>query len=343
MKTKNFLILALIFSLSIIYFSCDDSGVNVYAIHRGTISLTIKNFKPLNKDVDGLYEAWLRFDTSTTYSYYWSLGLFNVDANGNPVDSNGQSMSFKYTGDTTKLYQVTHCLITVEPPGRSGYATGPRIIDCVLTKYTDSLAGDLNIGGPEALDAVGRALLANPSGGYYTLMGRTSNNPAQDCIRGIWLCGVTGDSALECLGALSGSGWVYEGWVADTLSSGGPYYYPVGRFSDPRHADNDGAGPCAGPNTVNAYDKVGQEWIQPNCFSDKPNIFSLTAGYYQVFVTLEPASEQPGSQAYNRPFPFQLLRQGFISTVGCNRVDNLFNPQNQSGGLYPKGHFSIKY
>lgn len=342
MKTKNYLILALIFSLSIIYFSCDDSGVNVFAIHRGTMKLTVTNFKPLNKDIDGLYEAWLRFDSSNVTLYYWSLGLFNVNAYGNPVDSNGQPFDFKYTGDTTKLFQVTHCLITIEPPFRSGYISGPRLLDCVLTKYTDSLSGNLTIGGPEALGTVGSSILANPAGAYYVIRSMTSGNPQQDCAKGIWLCGITGDSALNVLGALPNNGWIYQAWVADTQSTGGPYYYSIGRFSDPRHADNDGAGPCAGPNSGNAYDRVGEEWIQPNCFFDKPNIVNLSAGIYQVYVTIEPANEQVGSQAYNRPFPFQLLRQTLM-VPGCDRVDNLFNPQNQSGGLYPRGHFYIKY
>lgn len=344
MKAKKYFILFLIFSLSIIYFSCDDSGVNVFAIHRGTMSLTITNFKPLNKDVDGLYEAWLRFDTSPTYHYYYSFGLFNVDASGNPVDSTGHPITFKYTGDTTLLYQVTHCLITVEGPGRSGYfGYGPCLLDVVLNKYTDSLAGNLTIGGPQALDAVGRALLADPSGGWYTLMSLTSNNPSQDCTKGAWLCGSTGDSALPTLGKLpDNSSWIFEGWIADTQSAGGPYYYSMGRFRDPRHADNDGVGPCAGPNTSNAYDRPGQEWIQPNCPTGKPTIFNLSSGIYQIYVTLEPAGEQIGSQAINTPFPFQLFRQTFLD-AGCNRTDNLFNPQNETGGLYPRGHFYIKY
>jgi len=344
MKAKNFLILALIFSLSIIYFACDDSGVNVYAIHRGTMSLTIQNFKPLNKDIDGLYEAWLRFDTSSTFYYYYSLGLFNVDAAGNPVDSNGQSFDFKYSGDTTKLYQVTHCLITVEPPGRTGYfGYGPCLLDVVLNRYTDSLSGNLTIGGPEALDAVGRAILAAPGGGYYCIKSLTSGNPSQDCEKGVWLCSTTGDTTLTVLGALPNNGqWIYQGWIADTQSTGGPYYYSIGRFRDPGHADDDGAGPCAGPNTSNAYDRPGQEWIQPNCPAGKPTIFNLSAGIYQVYVTLEPANEQIGSTAYNTPFPFQLLRQSLI-VVGCNRSDNLFNPQNQYGGLYPRGDFYIKF
>ncbi len=340
MKFKKYFFVVLIFSLTVIYFSCDDSGTNPFAIHRGTISLKLYNLKPLNKNVDGLYEAWLRFDTSATFNYYYSLGLFNVAADGSPVDSNGQPLAFKYNGDTTKLFQVTHCLVTVEDRNRTGYfGYGPCLLDVVLNRYADSLSGKLTIGGPQALDSVGRALLSFPGGGYYTLMSLTSNNPAQDCGKGIWLCGVTGDSALLSLGKLpSNSQWIYEGWVADTLTTNGPYYYSIGRFSDPRHADLDGAGGCAGPNTANAYDKPGQEWIQNGCPGGKPTIANLSAGYYQVFVTIEPVNKPSGST----PFPFQLLRQGLI-IVGCDRVDNLFNPQNQNGGQYPYGTFYIKY
>jgi hypothetical protein len=344
MKTKNFLILALIFSLSIIYFSCDDSGVNVYAIHRGVLSLKVVNLRPLDPNVNGMYEAWIRLDTAPGAWYYSSLGKFNIDANGNPIDANGQPADFKYTGDTTKLYLVTHCLISVEPPNSSGNISGPRILDCQLTKYTDSLAGNLTIGGTEALDSVGRALLANPSGCWYTLMSKTSDNPVQDCAKGVWLCGSTGDSALPTLGKLpANSMWVYQGWIADTLNAGGPYYYSIGRFTDPRHSDDDGAGSCAGPNTANAPDRVGEEWIQPNCqWGGKPSIVNLSAGYYQVFVTIEPANELIGSNAYNNPFPFKLFEQNLM-IAGCYRADNLFNPQNWNGGEYPRGHFYIKY
>ena len=326
MKFKYLILLIPIFFLIILYFSCADTGVNPFAIPEGTTTLRVYNLKPLDPNIDGLYEAWLLIDSSGS-TIYSSMGVFNVDNSSNPIDpTSGQQKSLKFTGDTNMLNNATHCTISIATPGNQGnFSNQPCFLDVLLTHWDDSLTGNLTIGGSLALDTIGRVLIEQPDKhfGLYMLYSRTSNNPNADCKKGIWFCDVSGFSSLGWLGALpQNSLWIYEGWVKDSTSDGGPYYYSTGRFSDPAHMDLDSAGSCSGPNKSAAFDKPGQEWIQQNCPSGKPAIDSLYGDGYKVFITLEPKSKT----VPDHPFFFKIFFNTRIPPLGCGQQDIINNP-----------------
>jgi hypothetical protein len=108
-------------------------------------------------------------------------------------------------------------------------------------------------------------------------------------------------------------GWVYEGWIVDTSNSQNHIFYSTGRFSNPYSADFDGPGACAGSQPP--YQAPGQDWILENCPLGKPPITNLSIGNYGVLITLEPSTEQFGSDAYNRPFFLSLFKQMEISPL----------------------------
>lgn len=353
MRAKKFLFLLIIFATVVIYFSCEQGGVNPYSIAKGRIILSVKNLPTLNQNIDGMYAAWLRIDTPGMPLIY-HLGYFNIDAGGNPVDSTGGAITFTYNGDTNILHLSTHCFVTVEPPDKTGYPSTAILLDDVLRQQDDSLLGDMTIGGPFALGQAGQDLMHANVPAHYMVMSQTSTNnacnPPGDGYKGLWLCDTAGNSLIPNLGVLpSNGGWMYEAWLADTLATGGPYYYSIGKFfniNSPIHPggiynaywDN-----CRGPNPPE-HDKIGQDWIGTGCFINPaaPQITTVADGHHQVFITIEPESERSNEPSYQKPFPFKIFRQTVISTtINCRvTTDNLFNTAVM--GLYPSAHVNIK-
>ena len=351
MKAKKFIILLIIFATVVIYFSCESGGVNPYSIQKGRVILSVNNLPPLNKNVDGIYAAWLRIDTALgAIPLIFHLGYFNIDANGNPVDSNGQAASFIYNGDTNILHLSTHCYITVQPPSNLGYPSSAVLLDDSLKQIQDSLLGDMTIGGSLALGQAGQVLINGTiTNGYYMMMSQTSNN--NNCLngdgsKGIWLCDTAGNPTIPNLGDLSTSGWKYEGWLADTLAAGGPYYYSLGKFTNINtHVDGYWDG-CRGPNNPPPppHNKIGQDWIGTGCFinPNAPAISTVADGHHQVFITIEPEAESNGDPSYQKPFPVKLFWQQVISTtLNCKYLDNLYNLEAQHHS-YPRAHVNIK-
>jgi hypothetical protein len=335
MKRYSFILLVLItgFFLS----SCDDSGTLPPNTPRGLINFTQKNLRTLNPDVDGVYELWIRLDSATGQEFQ-SLGRFNIGGNNSIVDLDGSPKTFKYDGDTNRLYLTTTAIVSIEKGGFNTFPSPSRIISTNMTVTRDSIYGKLSMSGSDAFGSVGSNMFTAPRG-LYTL--QTPSGSPSDCYKGLWFCSATGDTATmpEGLALTPGKGWVYQAWVADTSQPGNFYYYSIGRFYDPRYTDNDSTGPCGGPNP--SYNKPGQDWIQPNCIPGKPDIISLASGFYQVFITIEPEDEVIGSQAYETPFFFRLFWQSIIVTsVGCNRPDNIYN-WAKAYGLFPEGRLVI--
>jgi hypothetical protein len=334
---KTYCIFLIVFIAGFFFSSCDDSGTLPPNTPRGLINFTQKNLRTLDPNVDGVYELWIRQDSAEIQTY-WSLGRFNIGANNSIVELDGSPKTFSYLGDTNKLYLSTVVLVSIEKSGFNFVPSPVHIISTIVTVSRDSIYGSLTMAGADALGNAAANMFTSP-GGMYTL--QTPSATSAECKQGIWFCSVTGDTVLmpDNIALVPGNGWVYQGWVADTSQPENPVYYSMGRFYDPRNADDDGAGPCAGPNP--GYNLPGQDWILDNCPSGKPKITNLSSGYYQVFVTIEPEDESIGSMAYETPFYFKLFRQGFIDrTLGCKRTDNMFNYPKQYG-LFPSGRLVI--
>jgi hypothetical protein len=152
----------------------------------------------------------------------------------------------------------------------------------------------------------------------------------------VWLCDTATNSNFPPSAQITSPGWVYEFWLMDKSNPNVPIYYPIGRFQNPQAADDDGAGPCRGPE--NGYDKPGQDWITPNCYGGiKPDVLNINNGNYALLLTLEPTFETPSMAGYELPF-LQLYRQMNIA-VTCKKVDFLYNLPVP----WPTGRLKITY
>jgi hypothetical protein len=297
MKKYKFYFVFFVILSSFIYFSCDDSGFIKSYVPKGIVSFSQKNLKHLDPNVDGVFELWLKMDSSGSNTYL-SLGRFNISASGGVVNLSGNPMEFKYQGDTNKLSQAKSCLLTVEPPGDNNSEPSTAVLlSGPASVSNDSVNSYLTLGGQEALGDAGDLIMI-PFHFYPTFVLSTPTSAPQNCTRGIWLCDTSGNSNYPAEGRIISPGWTYEMWVEDKSNPQNPIYYPTGRYKNPLGPDYDGAGPCAGTGTP--YSKPGQDWIDPNCPSGGPQ--DINNGNYSMFITLEPSQEQWGSGAYNKPF-----------------------------------------
>jgi len=300
MKKYKSIILLLAILLSLIYLACDDSGIGPSAIPAGTISLRQSNFKHLDKDVQGVYQLWLRLDTAGMI-FDFSLGKFNIGGSGEITNTNGGSMEFVYEGDTNKLHLASVVYITVEPPNDSNQAPSSSVlVSGSATVSVDSIYASLTLGGGLALGSAGQQLMSNGSNAGFTIAAPTAGY--SHCWEGIWFCDTTSahNTFFPPNLQLFTGGWSYQGWVVDNSNPGNPVYYSTGRFNNPYGPDYDGAGPCAG--TFPPYQKPGQDWILGVCPSGTPHMSETNKASYGVFITIEPSFEQGGSQAYQQPF-----------------------------------------
>lgn len=325
---KSFLFFTAV--VSIIFFnSCDDAGTNPVFVPKGQISFTHINLKPLDQNLDGLYNLWLGIDSSGTLIWY-SLGTFNVGSAGQLIDPQGNTMVFTFPGDTNVLGNSKIATITV---GNSG-PLGTVLVSSDLSVNSDSVYGSLWMGHSESLGDVGRRILGEGytiAGLLYHIGSPTTNNT--QCLQGIWFCDTLGNTTFSDGLALSpGNGWVYQGWLNDESSNS---YYSTGRFYDPYNADLDGAGPCAGSSGP-PFNKPGQDWITSG--GECPNITNISSGNYGVFVTIEPENES--GPALLSPFFLKLFYQNNIAiSLGCKRLDNVFN--QVVFGIHPRCKLKI--
>jgi hypothetical protein len=319
---KRFLLIILLFT-GLIYFSCDDSGVQPPSLTPGIITLTQTSFKPLDTGVDGLYQLWL-FVTDSLGSRYKSVGKFNVLANGNIVDASGQPVSFSLGADTANLPAIKSALITIEAPGQNNTFPGStHMLAGPITLYTDSLSGSLVIGDTNALGATG-TFLQGSLGAHYLL--HVTTQAGLDCHKGLWYADTLANPLLPAeMNLAAGGGWIYESWVVNNATN---EYISMGRFLVNNAPDNDGAGPCRGPDPA-IFNTPGQEWVIDSCSS----ISRLNDGNHGVFITLEP-SFRTGTT----PFFLKVYIQGLISTtLSCFTYDNIFG----LGGTFPKAKIKI--
>jgi len=331
-KIKNFLLLPVIFILFLYYNSCDDSGITIDPALKGRVYLTQVNLKGLDPLVEGVYQLWIAFDTSTGV-YFRNAGSFNISQSGVILDSAGSPKVFNLGSDTTKVGFAKYCFICVG--GDNQNPVNPRLLAGTFTHYNDSVACNLTLTDTNAEVPALLPVFAN-SPAWYILRQASNNNI--NCQRGIWFCDTLGNPYIPNGMNLSASGqWVYEGWMADTSNPSNPVYYSMGKFYNPYAADMDRAGVCS-PNPNGGFDKPGQDWelTGGGC---PPGGLNLRDGVHQVFITIEPADENSAAQA--KPFFLKLFWQNLI-LVTCSSSsprDNIFN-QNQYG-LLPKAHVQI--
>src|SRR4030095_13001541 len=240
--------------LGFLLFSCDDAGQNPVFVQKGKVTFSVNNLRPLDQQVDGLYTLWLAIDSSGNRVWY-SLGQFNIGGSGEIVDANGNPMVFTFNGDTNSLVNATKATISV-----GGLPDKSVLIAASLAQYTDSVTGNLWIQDDLALGSSFGAAILGGNYGKYPLQTPTDNNAS--CLKGLWLSDVNGNDVWPNVPDLpAGKGWILEGWINDESTNS---FYSIGRFFSFRNADNDGAGPCKGPNG-NGFNKPGQDWVQTGC------------------------------------------------------------------------------
>lgn len=325
MKKYKYLILVLAILANVFYMGCDDSGIVKPNNVRGTISFTQTNLKPLTT---GMYELWLSLMDSTTGRQWYTLGQFNVNSSGFMVNANGEAVEFKYQGDTNMLNNSQDILVTYEIDN-DFVPSNYRIMSGLLNVTADTITANLNIGGGEAFGNVGNILAGisvSPATGGYTLCSPTTGNA--ECTKGLWLSDSSGNSVftsgLDMPGHL---GWKYQAWAV-RLSTGDNF--KIGYFTSFDNADEDGPGPCPGPNP--AFNKPGQEFLT-GC----PSGDILNSGDFGFFITIE-----PDGVSLSQPFPFRIFYRpgGIVPSLAC-RVRDPFLKNVALDDAYPRGKVKI--
>lgn len=312
MKLYKILFITLAILSSVFYYGCDDSGIVKPTGVRGSITFSQTNLKPLST---GAYELWLSIvDTSNTLTWY-TLGQFNINSAGAMVNSNGEPMTFTFLGDTNLLNGSRDILVTYEVDN-DFQPSNYRLMSGPLTVTADTIGGELLMSGSEAFGSMGSVLTGNhsnppvPATGSYHLGSPTTNNA--ECLKGIWFCDTAGNSSFT--GGLDMPGWLgwkYQTWIVNNTTGQNT---PLGYFTSFDNADENGAGPCAGPN--GAYSKPGQDFA-----SGCPTGDNLNTGNYGVFITIEPAGV-----SLSEPFVLKIFNRpgGIVPSLPCRVTDPFF-------------------
>ena len=214
------------------------------------------------------YEGWLIVDGAPV-----STGVFTVD-------SEGMASAHVFEVEPELLEAAELFVLTIEPAPDAD--PGPSQVHILAGAFEEDSAV-LSIAHPAALGTD----FSSAAGSSYILGIPTSNSASDSYTSGIWFDMIN----LPELPA----GWVYEGWV---VGMDGPV--TTGRFASASEADDDAAGPTAGPNPGPSF--PGQDFLDPAVF--------LTDGYAAV-ISVEPDPD-------NSPGPFTLkpLVDANIEDVG---------------------------
>lgn len=323
MVKMKYLLIFFVMASSVLYYSCDDSGIIPQESTAGIITFNqILKLPTLDPPNDGFYCLWILLTDTSNAPRILNLGTFNVLPNGSAVDINGEPITFTMIpADTVDLGRAVYSVVTVQKdqfvtPSNTVILGGP------FTVTNDSVTAELRFNDPLALGTVGDTLIQRRHRGY---MINTPSNSGANCEKGIWFATPSGESTLPEVQLNSGGGWQFRGWLRNKITN---ETFSTGVFFDPRAADLDGAGPCSG--SEQGYNAPGQDWVQPGC----ANIVNIYDGNHEVFIVLEPR----GRTDVLPPFNLKLYWQSIIvSSLGCNRFDNLFSQSE----LLPKARIRI--
>jgi hypothetical protein len=285
--------------------SCDDAGVNPYAIPAGRITITHQKLRPVDESIQGKYWLWISIDTSL--GLFWKkIGSFNVAPDGSLNPS-----TFELGFDSLYINTIQGAFVSVGFD--SVQDVNPHLVAGAISQYQDSAGGILVMNDNNAVGpAIDSFLTVAPGGMYdnkYILLQPTANS---NCKSGIWFCDPQGNFTMWWAQALdSSSRWIYEGWVIDTTGSSWQTL-STGKFLDPNSLDEDGAGACSGSNPL-PFNKPGQDWVQQG--GTCPGEFNIDDVKHWIYLTLEPRNELPGARG--KPFPVTLAWQK-QNPIECN-------------------------
>ena len=272
-------------------FYCEKDAVAVWcgitpATSEPQLTLSFANLEDLGDDY--VYEGWLITSEGPVSSGRFSL----TGADDQPTFS----ISSAIAADSSLF------VLTIEP--RFGDDPGPADTHVLAGAFVGDTAA-LTVGHPAALGTDFDA-----AAGGYILETPTTAAVADDYRNGIWFVDPQAGAASLTLPTLP-AGWVYEGWV---VSSDGPI--STGRFASVTGADDDGAGPAAGPDGAPPF--PGQDFIAP-----PRNLVDHT-----VVISVEP---EPDNSA--APFALKPLVDMSAQDVGPGQLQDLGN----NAGANPSG------
>ena len=284
----KFSIISLTLFLALSLSSCDDSGI---VQTKNNVSFTYSNLKHLDPDVDGVYEAWISFDSQADHGdeLYVSCGKFNIDPNnGELVDTAGNPVTLKLKYIPSTINTAGDAIVTIEPPFDTDTLPSTRLIGGAVTAGSDFLSADMDMKYDEVLGEIADNFTI---AGTKYILNTPTDTSVQFYYNGIWFCDTAGTSLFTGLLPIADSlGWTYEAWVTDTRTGTN---YSLGRFSNPDSTDSDAAGQYANPPYSIAYGKPGQDYIR-----NTPPVSDLRAGYYRLMITLEPKNEPANSPPF---------------------------------------------
>jgi len=258
--------------LAVYFYSCDDSGT---ATHNDNVTFSYSGLKSLNQSTDGIYEAWIYF--GSPYNWYISCGKFNLNSTGQVVDSIGNPVTLKLKYRPYDFNTAQFSLITIDPPNYYDSTPPPlRLLGGDVTYSSDYLTASLNMQHKQALDSIGRSFTSAVA--RYVLYTPTDTTKAR-WFDGIWFSDTSGNGGFVGLSSIpqNATGWKYSAWI----DSSSVKWERIGRFFNVYAADDDGAGPYAGP--LAGYSYPGQDYL----YNNQP-IFDLRGGWYTIHVCLEP-------------------------------------------------------
>jgi len=213
-------LLVLIIGLSLFLSSCSDDSSGIDSKGASDLTLSFNGLEALNNGFH--YEGWVMLDGTPV-----STGKFNLDAGGNLIDVNGNSISNDFsTANEDDLTDAAAVIITIEPAGDTDTVPASTKIIAGDVSGTSAVLNTSHAAtlGSDFSTSAGKFILATPTTAVTT-----------DENSGIWFLDLSSGSPAVGLDLPTlPAGWVYEGWV---VIGGTPV--TSGRFTDVMAVDFD--------------------------------------------------------------------------------------------------------
>lgn len=263
---------------------------------NSSVSFSFNGLEPLGGGL--LYEGWAMIDGTPE-----TTGLFNLDANGNLIDEEGNTIAGGTFETSLDLSAATAFVISIEPAND----TDPAPADTkVLGGANDAGSASLTVAHEAALGddftgAEGEYLIATP-----TTLADTTDETA-----GVWFMDPTdmGRLTLPTLPA----GWAYEGWA---VVDGTPW--STGTFTDADASDDSAlySGQDASPQVP------GEDFVAN---APAGSTFPLDLSGGMIVISVEPSPDDSTA-----PFTLKPLNATVASPANVGTATAL---TNQAAGL----------
>ena len=281
---------------------CDDDD----EMDSTMLTLTFSGVQPLSNGFH--YEGWAIIGGAPV-----TTGKFNIDANGNLEDVNGNAISDGDFETGIDLSDATAIIITVEPDGDTD--TDPAATHYLAGSVSDESAA-LTVGhglalGDDFSTATGKYILATPTDGADT----NENS-------GIWFLDLSSGSPAQGLQlATLPAGWVYEGWA---VIGGSPV--TTGSFTDPAAADL--SAPYSGTESAPPF--PGEDFLMnaPTGFTFPTDLAGATA-----VISLEPSPDDDAG-----PFTLKPL----VGAIASSATDHVTYTLDNMASGFPSGTATIR-